>query len=378
MKFSKLLLAIILIVSIIFISCNSPSLGDTDEQTTDDVNKIGFSITLPGGNNTRAVYTEADASSYKVEIEKNLEIIASKTGIPGEELRFEVTEEGEYTIIVFAYNSDGEEIAKGSQTESLIYGVGVIPVTVTLKPHQKTIEIETIITWESENDNQMMHVSYSSTGNGIDITIKEADPKYDSIRFFIRGGDNEENDFLCYLNDDITYPVSFSYPFVEDGKQYTVEYYCQTNGQLEKREIYTEAHNVIAYGGIGEVIPTFTSDNFKMTATHSNSMVTAKITFIGTGSEPDISSSCSLVKDQIGIIEVAKGTNDWGPLSVYKAGTSYNLATTLSTEKSLSVTGISTGDTYFVQSMTQFTLYDSTMYPYYIRTLGISTDNLTW
>lgn len=40
-----------------------------------------------------------------------------------------------------------------------------------MNPYQKTIEIEPIITWNSDPENYVMQTSYSKEGNGIDITI---------------------------------------------------------------------------------------------------------------------------------------------------------------------------------------------------------------
>lgn len=345
----------------------------------DNSKKVEFSITLPGETQAKAVYSESDAKSYKIDIVKELKSVVSKTGKPGETIIFELSEEGKYTITVYAYDENGKEIAKGSVEKDFKFGFGVIPVKIKIEPYQKAIEIVPEIVWGQEPEKQMMKVEYSKEGNGIDITMQDPDEKYNSIRFIVYKGDNECNDFLCYMNNSVTYPVSFSYPFVEDGEEYRICYYCQTDGTKENREIYEEEYKVVAKGGIGEIIPKFDSTTHSITGTNNaDFFVCADISYIGTGDEPSMYVNSPLILSQIGLVEVGKGTKDWGPLTVYKGGMTFDLETLTSLTKSLSVSGISAGDTYFVQSMTEYILADEEKYPYKIRTVGIQSENLTW
>lgn len=375
----KWMAAITGIVSLMFlIACSVPA-TDGNNNNNSDAKKVELSITLPGAPVSKAVYSQDDAKSYKIVIENNLVVVDSKTGLPGETVKFELAEEGVYKITVLAYDENGKEIAKGSVEKNLKYGFGVIPVNIEVKPYQKAIEIVTDITWKNDYENQIMNVEYSKTGNGIDITIKAIDPKYGDIRFYVSGGDSENTNFLCYMNQTVAYPVTFNYPFVEDGKEYIVTYYCQTDGTEENREIYEEEHKVVAKGGLGEIVPVFDSSAYSITGENvSESIVYASINYTGNGTEPSLFLDNPLFDRQYGVVEVAKGTNDWGPLTVWKSAVYFDLDSVTSEPKATEVSGISNGDTYFVQSMTEYYLKDSEKYPFKIRTLGIQSENLTW
>ena len=99
---------------------------------------IGFKITLPSANLERAgYYTQEDASKYVVELTKDGEEIEELEGKPGYTLTFTVTEEGTYTINVFAYNAEDTLIAEGSSSKEIKFGDGFVNVVITLTPMEK-------------------------------------------------------------------------------------------------------------------------------------------------------------------------------------------------------------------------------------------------
>ncbi len=371
MKKEKVLLVLFLGLVFYLAGCSAPAVSN--EASSYDANTIGIQVKLPGGI-SKVAYGPDDAALYKIEMSLNDIVVQSKSGAPGDTIILTVDKEGKYSVSVFAYDIDNDEIAKGSVTTDLKFGKGIIPLQIRIKGYQKTIEIQPEIIWETEE--KVMSVITSPDGEGLQITINEMPEEYDSIRFNVC---TDDEDYWCYLNYDVSYPVTFYYPFTEDGKEYTIMYYAQTDGTKENRTIYTETVKCTANGGVGKLTPDFTGDDFTLTAIHDeNGLVTATIDYIGNDSMPSGSVLNPLVRSVFYTLEVGKGTNDWGPLTVYKCGCSYDLTEAFTNGINLVVEGIETGDTYFVQSYKTFILLDEQKYPFSIRTIGMQSDNLVW
>ena len=188
--------------------CDSsvPVVNETPAASED----MAFVIRLPG--NGRAVYYEAsDATSYAVELAKSGSAVSTKTGVPGTTVRFEVTEEGTYTIKVSAYR-DALLIAEGRKDAAISFGDGDVTVKVTLIPKEKGINLGVDIEWGSLEQNvtggitelpeetdgtlgpEGKYVTFGSfpqTVKAADVTIDETDTKTQGAFTYYRGSDGE-------------------------------------------------------------------------------------------------------------------------------------------------------------------------------------------
>ena len=153
MKFSKKLKEILLVSSAVaaLAGCNSENDVPVNEITAEET---CIQVKLPGKTGERAAYwTQNDATSYKVDLFKNadLEPLSSKTGNPGETVRFTVTDKGSYTVKVYAYK-DTIVIAEGSAGCSVSLGEGTVLVDVKLDPKEKSVALAVNISWNSPAD----------------------------------------------------------------------------------------------------------------------------------------------------------------------------------------------------------------------------------
>lgn len=121
-----------------FTGCKEPvipesSTEDTKDEVIAELKPIGFKISLPN-KQSRAYYSQDDASSYVVELSFDGSVISTQNGIPGQTLTFTVEKEGTYTINVEAYNTEKTLIAEGSASKSITFADGYVSVVVTLRP----------------------------------------------------------------------------------------------------------------------------------------------------------------------------------------------------------------------------------------------------
>ncbi len=130
-------LATLVILFMILEGCNITESKRTEISSLSK--EMGFVIQLPGHNKSQraAYYTENDATSYEVELKKSGIVIDTKTGAPGDLIRFTITEEGLYTIKVTAYKNS-TIIAEGQKDSNICFGDGDVTVKISLEP--KTIE----------------------------------------------------------------------------------------------------------------------------------------------------------------------------------------------------------------------------------------------
>ena len=207
MKKNKILLAL-LPALLVLAGCDSsvPVVNETPAASED----MAFVIQLPG--NGRAVYYEAsDATSYTVELTKSGSAVSTKTGVPGTTVRFEVTEEGIYTIKVSAYK-DALLIAEGQKDAPISFGGGDVTVKVTLIPKEKGINLGIDIEWGSLEQNGTEGItelpegtdgtlgpdgkyvtfgSFPQTVKAVDVTINESETKTAGAFTYYKGSDGE-------------------------------------------------------------------------------------------------------------------------------------------------------------------------------------------
>ena len=135
-----------------FTACNSA----VNQSTQNGEEEMAFVLQLPASNSRAAYYTQDDATSYKVELHKAGSVIKSVTGLPGEKVRFVVTEEGSYTIKVTAYK-DNTVIAEATKDASISLSDGDIDIKITMVPKHKETGVNIDIQWPSDT------VSYIGT-----------------------------------------------------------------------------------------------------------------------------------------------------------------------------------------------------------------------
>lgn len=121
-----------------FAGCKEPvipesSTEDTKDEVIAELKPIGFKISLPN-KQSRAYYSQDDASSYVVELSFDGSVISTQNGTPGQTLTFTVEREGTYTINVEAYNTEKTLIAEGSASKSITFADGYVSVVVALRP----------------------------------------------------------------------------------------------------------------------------------------------------------------------------------------------------------------------------------------------------
>lgn len=121
-----------------FAGCKEPvipesSTEDTKDEVIAELKPIGFKISLPN-KQSRAYYSQDDASSYVVELSFDGSVISTQNGTPGQTLTFTVEKEGTYTINVEAYNTEKTLIAEGSASKSITFADGYVSVVVALRP----------------------------------------------------------------------------------------------------------------------------------------------------------------------------------------------------------------------------------------------------
>lgn len=121
-----------------FTGCKEPvipesSTEDTKDEVIAELKPIGFKISLPN-KQSRAYYSQDDASSYVVELSFDGSVISTQNGTPGQTLTFTVEREGTYTINVEAYNTENTLIAEGSASKSITFADGYVSVVVALRP----------------------------------------------------------------------------------------------------------------------------------------------------------------------------------------------------------------------------------------------------
>lgn len=121
-----------------FTGCKDPvipesSTEDTKDEVIAELKPIGFKISLPN-KQSRAYYSQDDASSYVVELSFDGSVISTQNGTPGQTLTFTVEREGTYTINVEAYNTENTLIAEGSASKSITFADGYVSVVVALRP----------------------------------------------------------------------------------------------------------------------------------------------------------------------------------------------------------------------------------------------------
>lgn len=101
-----------------------------------ELKPIGFKIALPKANRA-GYYSQEDASSYVVKLNKGSTLVSSQNGTPGQTLTFTVEQEGTYTINVYAYNTEKTLIAEGSASKSITFADGYVSLVISLKPKSK-------------------------------------------------------------------------------------------------------------------------------------------------------------------------------------------------------------------------------------------------
>ena len=124
-----------------FTGCKEPvipesSTEDTKDEVIAELKPIGFKISLPN-KQSRAYYSQDDASSYVVELSFDGSVISTQNGTPGQTLTFTVEKEGTYTINVEAYNTEKTLIAEGSASKSITFADGYVSLVISLKPKAK-------------------------------------------------------------------------------------------------------------------------------------------------------------------------------------------------------------------------------------------------
>ena len=122
----------------------------SDSSTIESSKRMGFVIQLPNGITSQrtAYYAESDVTSYKVELKKSETVIDSKTGAPGDLVRFNVTEEGLYTIKVSAYK-DSILIAEGQKDSRIWFGAGDVSVKISLEPKALETNLDINLYWNT-------------------------------------------------------------------------------------------------------------------------------------------------------------------------------------------------------------------------------------
>ncbi|MCR5386889.1 MAG: DUF6273 domain-containing protein [Treponema sp.] len=129
----------------IFSACSS-AVNSKIDSNAEQKNEMAFVLQLPDSNARVAYYTQDDATSYKVELLKAESVIKMVTGLPGEKVRFVVTEEGSYTINVTAYK-DSTVIAEATKDASITFADGEIDIIITMVPKAKEADLNIIIQW---------------------------------------------------------------------------------------------------------------------------------------------------------------------------------------------------------------------------------------
>ena len=170
MKFVKSLFLIFVSAVFMAVSCKAPTVSKSEAY---DDGKIGITVRLPAAE--RAVFTQNDAASYKIEMSLNETVVQTKTGLPGQTVTFVVEEEGLYTVTATAYDATEREIAKGSATADLKFGDGVVPLQIRIRGYKKQIEIVPEIIWEDEEEQDEHYTleEFAALLNGDDITESE-------------------------------------------------------------------------------------------------------------------------------------------------------------------------------------------------------------
>lgn len=139
---------------------------NVSESNTGHEPALGFSIKLPGSTSRTSYYGVNDASSYKLILLKNANEVSTKTGKPGETVKFSISEEGLYTIQVSAYNSENLLIAEGESNAEIKFGDGVVAVKVKLIPKIKSVDLEVEIEWgDFSDENELGSLLKTVTAN---------------------------------------------------------------------------------------------------------------------------------------------------------------------------------------------------------------------
>lgn len=220
-----------------FTGCKEPvipesSTEDTKDEVIAELKPIGFKISLPN-KQSRAYYSQDDASSYVVELSFDGSVISTQNGTPGQTLTFTVEKEGTYTINVEAYNTEKTLIAEGSASKSITFADGYVSVVVTLRPKkiettdpsnpsvtnkvdigvdiQWVLPEEKILTLENKgNSNFRRWNSSTSLGNTVVLEFTSGMTLYDIFR---------ANDVSFFLDS-----------YEKNGKKYEFCYYIDSNG----------------------------------------------------------------------------------------------------------------------------------------------------
>ena len=139
-----LALAFLCVLSVCFFSCkDSSSVTSKDED-------FGISITLPGSKERAVYYGFDEVDSYTINVSQNDKDVTSKNGAPGETVKIKLTTSGVYDISVIGYDSNSQEIAKGSANVTLALDDGYKYVPIDIKTYKKTIGIKA--SWETPDE----------------------------------------------------------------------------------------------------------------------------------------------------------------------------------------------------------------------------------
>ena len=118
------------------VSPESP-IENPDNEVIAELKPIGFKISLPASKNSRAYYSQDDASYYVVKLSFDGSVISTQNGTPGQTLTFTVEKEGTYTINVEAYNTEKTLIAEGGASKAITFADGYVSLVISLKPKEK-------------------------------------------------------------------------------------------------------------------------------------------------------------------------------------------------------------------------------------------------
>ena len=152
--FSKKWLTVALMVFLVaFTGCDNLSENSSNTPDVPEKKEMGFVIQLPGKTDRSLYWSQDDVTDYSLKLKKDGGLIDSAKGAPGESVRFIVSEEGEYTIAVYAYCEE-VLIAEGSSDASVRNGDGFVTVDVYLVPKAKGTALDIAIHWQPPEGQQ--------------------------------------------------------------------------------------------------------------------------------------------------------------------------------------------------------------------------------
>ncbi len=197
--FSKKWLTVALTVFLVaFTGCDNLSENSSNTPNVPEKKEMGFVIQLPSKTDRSLYWSQDDVTEYSLKLRKDGGLIDSAKGAPGESVRFIVSEEGEYTIDVYAYCKE-LLIAEGSSDASVRNGDGFVTVDVYLVPKAKGTALDIAIHWQTPEGQEepYLNQNYEVVEFGAwpqslaaeNISVDEADSKVAGMFTYYKGSD---------------------------------------------------------------------------------------------------------------------------------------------------------------------------------------------